>query len=143
MHTCFKDVDTFQAVCMHRCSRGMQRSLDILYVCIREKIFAKRDHLIYSYFMDVWRIGKLLALGAVDDRMHCCPRPIVYSYFMPVCGIVKTTARGAVDSSMHYCPRPPAIVHRAVHCAEGSSFDYSTKTAEKKCFITRLIPKHY
>ena len=50
---------------------------------------------------------------------------------MPVCGIVQTTAQGVVDSSMHYWQRPRAVVHQAVHGTEGSSFNYSTKTAVK------------
>ena len=52
---------------------------------------------------------------------------------MPVCGIVKTAARGAVDSSVHFCPRLAAEVNSTSSCPqyEGSSFDYSNKTAMK------------
>ena len=75
----------------------------------------------------------VLLLHKACDNFYCRPREIVhvYSYFMPVCGIVKATVQGAVDSSMHNCPRAEAEGYSTSNChgTEGSSFDYSTKTA--------------
>ena len=35
----------------------------------------QRDEIVYSYFMPVCNIVKLLPRGAVDDLMHYCTRP--------------------------------------------------------------------